>query len=254
MQGKKVFEKRLLVGFVVIGVCMGLSGCKAKEKTVEIETAVSEKEELELQEEAATEFVKGEIVETQELTEEQESVSEEKDFEKTKPDTVNENVPTENEDADKEFIQESITVPEKGTEYINVPESVPEQAPTPAVAPDPSPESVPVPSPEEPVIQTGFVAEKESVLFSKINASRGGDLQEGSWAKNKAREKAKAADGSGSGVLYGFDTTGDASAMADSLIASYGSTIGMNWKSFGCGVYQNGGIYYYCVVFDTMTD
>lgn len=131
-----------------------------------------------------------------------------------------------------------------------------EPAPEPAKEETQKPESVPEtpPAAETPAPEPGFDADKEAILFAKINDSRGGDLLEGTWAKNKAREKAKAQDGSGSGVLFGYNTTGDVAHMAEKLIASYGSTIGMGWKSFGCGVYQSGGTYYYCVVFDTMTD
>lgn len=235
---KKNMAAGICLCAAAIGIlCIVYTGCR-KEPEPGQEEALKETVEMKTQEEDPKE-TKKEALEDQKEEPENRAL-EEKEPEESKPEGS-----VQKEQA--KTIEEPTEKTDKKEEPIPAPaeEEIPKKQ-----------ESVPEtpPASEPPAPEPGLDADKEAILFAKINDSRGGDLVEGTWAKHKAREKAKAQDGSGSGVLFGYHTTGDAAGMAEKLIASYGSTIGMGWKSFGCGVYQSGGTYYYCVVFDTMTD
>ena len=238
-------KKKVAVGIGIfaaaIGIlCMIYTGCRKEPEPGQEEVfkeTVEVKTREELPKETKEEASKEQKEEPENLALEEKELEESAPVEPAKKEQASTG---ETKEADKkeESAPAPVKEPEPVEEKTQKSESVPE---TPPAAETPAPES-------------GFDAEQEAILFARINESRGGDLVEGTWAKDKAREKAKAQDGSGSGVLFGYNTTGDAGNMAEKLIASYGSTIGMGWKSFGCGVYQSGGTYYYCVVFDTMTD
>lgn len=237
MKKKKVAVAIGIFAAAIGILCMIYTGCR-KEPEPGQEEVLKETVEVKTREELPKETKKEALEEQKEEPENR--ALEEKELEESEP-------------AGSIKMEQAKTVeePEEKTDKKEEP------APEPAKEEVPKkPESMPEtpPAAEAPAPEPGFDAEQEAILFARINDNRGGDLVEGTWAKNKAREKAKAQDGSGSGVLFGYNTTGDAAGIAEKLIASYGSTIGMGWKSFGCGVYQSGGTYYYCVVFDTMTD
>ena len=244
MKKKKVVVAIGIFAAAIGILCIAYTGCR-KEPESGQEEAVQETVEVKTREELPKETKK-------------EALEEQKEEPENRASDVKE--PEESAPAELATKEQRKMVEEPAEKTDKIEESAPapvkEPEPTPAKEETQKPESVPEmpPAAEAPAPEPGFDAEHEAILFARINESRGGDLLEGTWVKNKAREKAKAQDGSGSGVLFGYNTTGDVAHMAERLITSYGSTIDMGWKSFGCGVYQSGGTYYYCVVFDTMTD